>query len=128
MSGANSAISTSATIIVRPITAERWRKKARIVCRQRLSGGRVRVRDAGPVAVVIAISVCSLKSNAWIEERVGKVDQQIDGDIAEGNHQGEALDDRIIARRDRLIQHPADAGQTKDRLGQHRAAEDPAKL
>src|SRR5215217_7711935 len=97
-------------MIVRPITAERWRKKARTACRQRLSGGRVIDRDAGPVAVVIAIWVCSLKSNAWIEERVREVDYQIDGDIAEGDHEREALNDRVIARSDRLVQHSADAG------------------
>ena len=96
-------ISISATIIVRPITAERWRKKARIACCHRLSGGRVIDKDAGPVAVVIAISVCSLVSNAWVEVRVGEINQQIDGYIAKGNHKGEALDHRVIARRDCLI-------------------------
>src|SRR5215207_4251264 len=91
ISGAKIAISTRAAIIVRPITADRWRKKARTACRQRLSGGRVIDKDAGPVAVVIAISVRSLKSNAWIEERVGEINQQIDGHIAKGDHEGEAL-------------------------------------
>src|SRR5262249_5123321 len=70
------AIITNTVIITKPVTADRWRKKARMACRQRLSGRRVMTRESGLV-VVMAIIGNSLKSNAWIEEGVGEIDQQI---------------------------------------------------
>src|SRR5690606_28409572 len=119
-SGAQSAISTSATKAQRPITAPRLRLK----CRQKSrSTSRVAERaERSIVAVTLSVMPVladpSMVPDARVDEAVEKVDDQVDDHDHARDQQQPALHSRIVAAEDG-IDHPlADSGPGEDRLGQ----------
>ena len=62
-----------------------------------------------------------------VEHGVQQVGDQVDEDERDADDQGEALHDGVVARRDRVVQRLADAGQREDRLGEDRPAEQGAE-
>ena len=64
----------------------------------------------------------SLGRSLRVEEGVADVDDRLTTRNDDRDHEREALDHGEVARRDRLVDGPADAGQVEDRLGQDGAA------
>src|SRR5439155_13942716 len=63
------------------------------------------------------------RRHPWVERRVDDVCEQVDQDDEEGEDEGRPLDDRIVARRHRVDEQPADSGDGEDVLDQDRAAD-----
>src|SRR5438876_3232282 len=90
-SGAAKAIKIMTTVIVAPATALRWRKNWWF--RQETAG---RVIRAGLAAATVSAMGLGLRlPQAWVEISVDDVDQQVYEHVKPGNHQHDALDDRI---------------------------------
>src|SRR4051812_20589356 len=87
------AISNALPIAMVGLRRTKTRKRAR------------RPGSASGMSTVVVISV----ADAWIEEGIAEIDQQIDQHVDAGEHQYDALDDRIVAPRDRIDDEPADA-------------------
>src|SRR6185503_17758146 len=64
-----------------------------------------------------------LVPDARIEQTVGDIREEIHRDVGDGDQQNAALDQRVIAERDRLNEEPADARPREDRFGNDRAGE-----
>ena len=65
------------------------------------------------------------QGHAWVERHVGEVGEQVDHDHDEREHEGDELDDRVVARRDRSDEERPDPRQPEDLLDDDRAADEP---
>ena len=118
--------------MIRPMTAERWRRTLRSVSRRSDAGRR---RGAGVDRRVqrrlgrgcIAVTVIRAGS-AGRGRRSETSTMRFTTQVADGDDEREALDDDVVAAADRLEQRLAHAGQVEDRLGQDRAGQERAEL
>src|SRR6266545_1963595 len=110
--GANSALSTSRPMTMRPATAERLRRSWR----------------HARCAFLVAGRASSAIADAWVDRAVQQIDGEVDQRDDHGREQHDALHERIVALVDRLDEQPADAWPGEDGLGDDRAAEQRADL
>src|SRR6266540_3678647 len=103
MAGAASATAIKMSRTAAPLIAARLRRKRRHASRQRLLGGRSAIR------------------NAWIDDRVQHVYQQVDQDELQGEQKQRGLDDSEVAITDRVHQEQANARIREYGLGDDRA-------
>src|SRR5581483_7626182 len=70
----------------------------------------------------------SRDANAWVEERVDHVDEEVDDDVAGGGDEHDTLDRRVVACGNRVDREMAEAGDDEDHLGDHHARDERAEL
>ena len=130
ITAAKTAMKTRKPRMIRPTTADRWRRTLRSVSRHR-PVVRVGSRRSSADERVDDVGCQDAVAHRWpdprVEEAVRDVDEQVDHDVDEGDEQGEALDDHVVAAGDRLEQRPPDAGQVEHGLGQDRARQQRAR-
>src|SRR3989442_7110112 len=106
--GARVAVSTSTRTSARPIRARRFLRK-RIQASTRVFGS-------------------ALLRDARVEEAVGQIDDQVDDDEGQGEDEHGALQEDVVAGEDRLDHETAEPRPREDRLGEHGAAHELARL
>src|SRR6478736_4922814 len=116
-SGPNTTMSTITLRTTRPMTASRCRRKRRHAS---AAGETLRRRRGAAAAPTLALAV----GDAGIEPAIKKVGDEVEEDDEAGEHEGHRHHDRRVVAQDGVDQERADAGDTKDLLGDDRAAED----
>ncbi len=111
----------------------RPRQPKRQVLRRRVDGGRKRAEQRRQrlrtrTMTAPTRSMRLIEADAWIEQAVGDVGQQVHRHVGDGNQQDASLDERVVAKRDRLNEQSPDARPRKDGFRDHRPGEDGAKL
>jgi hypothetical protein len=66
----------------------------------------------------------ALVADAWVEQRVAKIDQVIDEHENHGEDEQDALDHGVILADDDIHRETPDAGNREDCLGDHHAADE----
>src|SRR5215217_6622618 len=92
MSGASTATSTTPTSMARPPSAPRLRLNRRPSSNRRARGSAVRSIRRGALTAVLAIGASGVP-NAWVEDAVEEVDQQVHQDVRDRDHKDDALHD-----------------------------------
>src|SRR5713226_7608057 len=59
----------------------------------------------------------ALVPDAWVEQRIAQIDQEVDQHIGGRENQDDALDDRVVAAQDRIDRQPPETGDREHRLG-----------
>src|SRR4030095_4536188 len=114
--GAKIAIPTMLTRMAPPMSAVGWRLKA---SRKRRHVGDMDLTGTIAGATTVSMSVADPR----IEEHVRQIDQKIDQYVDGGKNQYHALDDRVVAAKDRVDGQAPDPRQREHRLGHDRAAD-----
>src|SRR6056297_2215726 len=118
--GASSEMITNAPTMMSPVTPVVCRKNLRSWSPRTLSPNR---RPRRPVASLVLTTDSSRVLDARVDQRVGKVDEQVDDGEGDCDEQHAALDDRVVARADGVVDPASDAGPAEDGFGQDRAGE-----
>src|SRR6266849_3907815 len=70
----------------------------------------------------------SAQPDARVDDRIQGVHDQVDDDEHDGEEEDAALQDRVVAVEDRILEPAADAGPREHRLRQHRSRQQEAGL
>src|SRR5262245_34201425 len=122
--GASTAITTNSSTVTAP-AADTGRLRVRRQARRNGPAGRSADTLAGAAAVTGELGVTDRApdADARVEQRVRYVHQQVDQHVGAGGDEHHALDQRVVAREDRLDDEPTEAGNDEDLLGDDGAAD-----
>src|SRR5215510_10789395 len=145
MNGARSATRHKMSTITAPMVARRLRHSSQAAflrrCQKRAqrrtkvgSVGSSRPRGERGVGGIVAFAMSVLlivalcQTNAWVQQAIGEVDEQIHHHEACGEDQYSRLDHGIVAPHDGLIEGEANAWPGKNGLDHHCASQETRKL
>src|SRR5215212_7429989 len=129
--GANTATRTATTRTTRPVSASGARSSRRSTRLRRGALTPVGGRSATAASTVVMLAPSrrfSGDADAWVDDRVEQVHEQVDDDVRRRRHQHDSLDHRVVALEDRVDRQLAEAGQTEDPFGDDGAGDQRAEL
>src|SRR3954453_13357842 len=115
-------MSTNSVATTRPATAI-GRRRRRVSMRRR-----ERTRGAMGTSTALMSGLASRDADARVEHRVQEVDAEVDDDVRDRRDEDDPLDDRVVAREDRVERELPEARQHEDLLGDDRARDQEAEL